>query len=159
MDGTAIEFDSARFGKHGATLQRQSGSGSQSSGGGGSGGQSGGQSGDQSGSKQSSGDEKEVVLTFDEDVPPEERAELEEQLAETDAERRTREEKSSKQQSSKSNQQSEQGSNQQSQQGSKQQSGGSGKPETLGFVPYDRLLYVTPADETHDVDPRGDRLT
>lgn len=32
------------------------------------------------------------------------------------------------------------------------QSGSRSKPETIGFVPFDRLMYVIPEDVTHNVD-------
>ena len=30
--------------------------------------------------------------------------------------------------------------------------GGNSKPETVGFVPFDRLMYVIPEDTTHNVE-------
>lgn len=30
--------------------------------------------------------------------------------------------------------------------------GGSKKPETIGFVPFDRLMYVIPEEVTHNID-------
>lgn len=33
-----------------------------------------------------------------------------------------------------------------------QKEGGSGKPETIGFVPFDRLMYVIPEDVTHNLE-------
>ena len=33
-----------------------------------------------------------------------------------------------------------------------QQNGSQSKPETIGFVPFDRLMYVIPENITHNVD-------
>ena len=31
-----------------------------------------------------------------------------------------------------------------------------GKPETIGFVPFDRLMYVIPEEVTHNIDDLED---
>lgn len=33
-----------------------------------------------------------------------------------------------------------------------QKQGGSSKPRMIGFVPYDRLMYVIPDDVVHNID-------
>jgi len=37
--------------------------------------------------------------------------------------------------------------------------GGSSKPETVGFVPFERMMYVIPEDITHNVDDLEDMPT
>lgn len=137
VDGTAIEFDRAQFTQHGARLQRQKTkskqSGSQQTQ------QSGSQQTQQSGSQQSGqsdqgeqSEEAEVEVVISEDVPEEERAKLEQQLEGSEAQSRARKRASSTQ--------------------SQKQSASSGSTETIGFITYDRLLYVIPEDVTHSVD-------
>ncbi len=134
IDGTAIEVDQLQLGRNGVTLQqrrhsKQSGESQQSS-------QS-QQSGQSEGSQQSTQSTQEddqsdeVTIVFDEDVPPEERDELKEEIEPVETETQSKTHSGSKSQSSSQGDQSSQKH---------------GKHTTVGFVPYDRLMYVTSRD-------------
>jgi len=135
IDGTAIEFERAQFGKHGATLERRTQQGQQP----------GPEQSQQSNQSQQDnlgqrGTEQEVIIVFEEDVPEAERAQVERQLEETEA---------------KSTQQSTGESSDGPKQQSSSQSKSSENTETIGFISSERLMYVVPEDIAHTVDEMG----
>lgn len=128
IDGTVIEFDSFQSKKQGLKLQRkvQTGGGKQSKG------KKQKQSKKkQQGQKQEQSSEKEVIIV-DDDLDGEELEELVE----------LEEEQSKKKQKQESGQSKKQSKKKQSKQGH----------ETIGFIPFSRLMYVIPEEVTYNVD-------